>query len=334
MTNEVRPTGLLPGDDRHEEERMASRSLLLLLLLLDRVSDSEEDFLAERGHRASGVVYHPECECRSNCVRGRWSSAFRRSWLEPRLQAVFVVRSWHEDRLKAGLQQEELSAMLYRNREDAGRALARALTAAHAGRPDVIVLALPRGGVPVGAEVARALGAPLDVLLVRKLGVPGHEELAMGAIADGGVRVVNEDVLRALRVPVDAVEAVALEEGQELQRRARAYRGGRPAPDLRGRTVILVDDGLATGSTMRAAVAAVRRQGPARVVVAVPVGAEDTCEALRREADEVVCPRTPEPFYAVGAWYRDFLQTTDEEVRELLARAAPAALEEQHAALP
>jgi predicted phosphoribosyltransferase len=176
--------------------------------------------------------------------------------------------------------------------------------------------------VPVAFEVARALRAPLDVFLVRKLGVPGHEELAMGALASGGVRVLNADVVGALGIPEGVVEAVAAREGQELERRERAYRGERPGPDVRGRTVILIDDGLATGSTMRAAVAALRQQGPARIVVAVPVGAADTCAELRAEADEAICAWAPEPFHAVGLWYQDFSQTTDEEVRDLLARAA------------
>jgi putative phosphoribosyl transferase len=210
--------------------------------------------------------------------------------------------------------------MLFRNRTDAGRQLAAELRA-YANRPDVVVLGLPRGGVPVAFEVARALHAPLDVFLVRKLGVPGHEELAMGAIASGGVRVLNEEVVRALHIPEETIDAVAAEEQQELERRERTYRGDRPPADVRGRTVILVDDGLATGSTMRAAVAALRRQGPARIVVAVPVGAVDTCEELSAEADEAVCLRTPDPFYAVGIWYGSFSQTTDEEVREYLERA-------------
>lgn len=209
----------------------------------------------------------------------------------------------------------------FADRVEAGRRLAEALRG-YAGRPDVVVLALPRGGVPVAYRVARALGAPLDVFLVRKLGVPGHEELAMGAIASGGTRVLNPEVVAALGIPGGTIDAVAAREAEELERRERAYRGERPPPEVRGRTVILVDDGLATGSTMRAAVAALRRQEPARLVVAVPVGAAETCEALRAEADAVVCVLTPEPFYAVGLWYRDFAQTTDDEVRELLARGA------------
>ena len=211
--------------------------------------------------------------------------------------------------------------MLFRDRLDAGRQLAERLTE-YADRPDVCVLALPRGGVPVAFEVARALHAPLDLFLVRKLGLPGHEELAMGAIASGGVRVLNEDLVRTLRVPQEDIDAVAAAEQRELERREHEYRDDRPAPDVRGRTVILVDDGLATGSTMRAAVAALRRQLPARIVVAVPVGAAETCADFSGEADEVVCARTPAPFHAVGLWYGDFAQTSDEEVRDLLGMAA------------
>ena len=210
----------------------------------------------------------------------------------------------------------------FRDRREAGQVLADRLTA-YAGRPDVLVLALPRGGVPVAYEVARALGAPLDVFLVRKLGVPGQEELAMGAVATGGVRVLNEQVVGALGIPPSVIEAVAAWQQQELVRRERLYRGDRPPPDVRGRTVILVDDGLATGSTMRAALAALRRQQPARLVVAVPTAAPETCDELRAEADDVVCATTPEPFDSVGLWYEDFSQTTDEEVRELLVRVAP-----------
>jgi predicted phosphoribosyltransferase len=208
----------------------------------------------------------------------------------------------------------------FRDRTEAGLLLSERL-AAYAGRPDVLVLALPRGGVPVGYEVARALGAPLDVFVVRKLGVPGHEELAMGAIASGGVRVLNDDVVEELRIPDWLIEQVTARELAELERRERAYRDDRPAPDVRGRTVILVDDGLATGSTMRAAVAALRRLGPDRIVVAVPTAASSTCEDFRHEADECVCDITPDPFYAVGAWYEDFSQTTDDEVRDTLKRS-------------
>jgi len=191
----------------------------------------------------------------------------------------------------------------------------------YAGRTGVLVLALPRGGVPVAFEVARSLGAPLDVFLVRKLGVPGQEELAMGAIATGGVRVVNEAVVRELGIGGEVFEEVAGRESAELERRERVYRGERAAPEVRGRTVILVDDGLATGSTMRAAAVALRRQGPARLVVAAPVAAREACEELRAEVEEVVCAETPEPFHGVGRWYEDFSQTTDEEVRGLLAKA-------------
>jgi predicted phosphoribosyltransferase len=212
----------------------------------------------------------------------------------------------------------------FRDRHDAGRLLAEKLTA-YAHRPDVLVLALPRGGVPVAYEVARALGTPLDVFVVRKLGVPGHEELAMGAVATGGVRVLNDDVVRGLRIPDRVIDAVTALEQQELARRERLYRGDRTPPDVRGRTVILVDDGLATGATMHAAIAALRQQEPARIVVAVPTAAPETCNALRAEVDDVVCAITPEPFHAVGLWYEDFSQTTDEEVRELLACAAPPA---------
>lgn len=213
-----------------------------------------------------------------------------------------------------------MSNRVYRDRREGGRALAQQL-AGYGGRTDVTVLALPRGGVPVGFEVAEALHAPLDVFIVRKLGVPGHEEYAMGAIASGGVRVLNDNVVRVLGIEADEVEAVTRSEQQELARRECLYRGDQPPPAVRGRTVILVDDGLATGSTMLAAVKALRKQEPARIVVAVPTAAADTCEDLRQEADEVVCATTPEPFRAVGLWYEDFSQTGDDEVRELLARA-------------
>jgi predicted phosphoribosyltransferase len=206
----------------------------------------------------------------------------------------------------------------FTNRRAAGIALADRLRR-FAPRDDVVVLALPRGGVPVASEVSLALGAPLDVFVVRKLGLPGHPELAMGAIASGGVGVLNEDVVRWYRIPEAVIDAVARAERAELERRERAYRDGRAPMPIDGRTVILVDDGLATGSTMRAAVLAVRKLHPARVVVAVPVGARETCEGLRDIADEVVCAFMPEPFSAVGLWYADFSQTTDEEVRHLLA---------------
>ena len=210
--------------------------------------------------------------------------------------------------------------MLFRDRHDAGRQLAARLQA-YADRTDVLVLALPRGGLPVAYEVAKALHAPLDVFMVRKLGVPGQPELAMGAIASGGVRVLNDEVVQGLGVPDWMIDEVAKQEQEELERRELAFRGDRPPLDVRGRTVILIDDGLATGSTMRAAAAALRQQQPARIVVAVPVGAADTCSDLAGEADEVICLRTPEPFFAVGLWYGDFSQTTSEEVRELLERA-------------
>jgi predicted phosphoribosyltransferase len=212
----------------------------------------------------------------------------------------------------------------FANRREGGVALADRL-AFLAGRTDVVVLALPRGGVPVGYEVARALGAPLDVFVVRKLGLPGHAELAMGAIASGGVRVMNEDVLDSIDVPPSAIDQVTRAEQAELERRERAYRDGRPPVPIDGRIVVLVDDGLATGSSMRAAVLAVRRLKPARVVVAVPVGARKTCLDLREVADEVVCAFSPDPFSAVGLWYADFSQTTDEEVRRLLAQTTARA---------
>jgi len=210
----------------------------------------------------------------------------------------------------------------FRDRFQAGRRLAAALTP-YMGRPNLLVLALPRGGVPVGFEVARALNAPLDVMLVRKLGVPGHEELAMGAIASGGVRIVSDDIVAAFSIPERIIAAVAAHEEEELKRRERTYRDERSPPEIRGRTVILVDDGLATGSTMRAAAAALREQHPGRLVVAVPVAPPETCASLRNEVDDVVCALAPEPFFAVGNWYDDFSQISDEKVRELL-RAADA----------
>jgi predicted phosphoribosyltransferase len=206
---------------------------------------------------------------------------------------------------------------LFRDRSEAGRRLAGQLDA-YAGRPGVIALGLPRGGVPVALEVARALDAPLDVFLVRKLGVPGHEELAMGAIASGGVRVLNDEVLDALGLPDEVIDAVAAREERELGRRERAYRGDAPPPALRDATALLVDDGLATGSSMRAAVRALREQGAARVVAAVPVAPAETCAALARDVDEMVCTATPEPFRAVGMWYRDFAPVSDGEVRRML----------------
>ena len=209
---------------------------------------------------------------------------------------------------------------LFRDRVEAGDALA-GLLGHYAGRPDVLVLALPRGGVPVAARVAEALGAPLDVFVVRKLGVPGQQELAMGAIATGGVRVVNEQVVGRLRLGEADLQRVAEAEERELARRERSYREGRGPPELAGQVVILVDDGLATGSTMRAAVAAARRLGPARVVVAVPTAPASTCQRLGEEADEAVCATTPRPFRAVGYSYRSFPQTSDEEVRSLLRAA-------------
>src|SRR6202051_1009491 len=208
---------------------------------------------------------------------------------------------------------------LFRDRRDAGRLLAEKL-AAYANRPDALVLALPRGGVPVAYEVARALGAPLEVFVVRKLGVPGYEELAMGAVATGGVRVLNDQLIERLGIPEQMIDAVAARELQELARRERRYRGGRPPPDVRGRTVILVDDGLATGATMHAAIEALRQQKPTRTVVAVPTASPETCEEMKTKADDVICAITPEPFQAVGRWYQDFLQTTDEEVEALLSR--------------
>jgi len=207
----------------------------------------------------------------------------------------------------------------FHDRYEAGRRLAEELRA-YAGRGEVSVVALPRGGVPVGYEVARALGAPLEVMQVRKLGVPGHEELAMGAIASGGVRIVSENVVEALGIPERVIATVAAAEAQELERRERVYREGRLFPDMRGRTVILVDDGLATGSTMRAAAAALRALGAARLVAAVPVAPKESCDAMREVVDEVVCASIPEHFQAVGEWYDDFSQTSDQEVSELLRR--------------
>ena len=215
----------------------------------------------------------------------------------------------------------------FRDRRDAGRILAQKLLA-YANRSDLIVLALPRGGVPVAYEVAGELNAPLDIFIVRKLGLPGHEELAIGAIASGGVRVLNHDIIRALNIPKEMINIVAERELQELQRREHNYRGDRPAPEVRDRTVILIDDGLATGASMRAAVVGLRTQHPARIVVAVPAAAQETCEAFEFEVDEIVCAITPEPFYGVGRWYEDFSQTTDEEVRTFLQEANQQLLHE------
>jgi putative phosphoribosyl transferase len=212
-----------------------------------------------------------------------------------------------------------VSSQPFRDRVEAGELLSAKL-AEYRDRDDVIVLALPRGGVPVGREVARTLAVPFDVYVVRKLGVPGHEELAMGAIATGGVRQINRDVVDALGIPGNVIDAVAEREQRELERREQTYRGDRGPLSLTNKTVILVDDGLATGSTMRAAVMAARQQQPARVIVAVPVGAASTCADLATEADDVVCVRTPDPFVAVGLWYRDFTPTTDHEVRTLLGK--------------
>jgi len=218
--------------------------------------------------------------------------------------------------------------MIFRDRTEAGKYLATKLLS-YKDRPDVLVLALPRGGVPVAFEVAQALRVPLDIFLVRKLGVPGHEELAMGAISTGGVRVLNEDIVDYLRIPEQVIDAVAAEELKELERRELAYRGNRAEPDVKGKTVILIDDGLATGSTIRAAAQALRQQQPARIVVAVPVSAPETCDEYRIGVDEIICAVTPEPFLGVGTWYLDFPQTTDDEVRDLLERARAEKREKQ-----
>jgi putative phosphoribosyl transferase len=215
---------------------------------------------------------------------------------------------------------------MFHDRREAGRVLAKRLTALVRNQ-DVIVLALPRGGVPVGLEVAQALHADLDIFLVRKLGVPGQEELAMGAIASGGVRVLNHELIRQIGISHDLIERATRREQQEIERRELLYREGRPALPVTGRTVVLVDDGLATGATMLAAVQALRAQKPKRIIVAVPVASPEACDEFRAHVDQMVCAATPEPFYAVGAWYEDFSQTTDDEVRELLDEAA-----RQHAA--
>jgi len=210
---------------------------------------------------------------------------------------------------------------VFRDRIEAGQLLAAELMQ-YADKPDVIVLGLPRGGIPVAFEVAKALHAPLDVFVVRKLGTPGQRELAMGAVASGGGRVINEDVVRGLGIPDEVIDAVAAEEEQELKRRELAYRGSHSVPEVRGKTVLLIDDGIATGSTMRAAIRALNSQRPARLVVAVPTAAASTCRELRPEVDDLVVLMAPEFFRGVGEWYEDFRQTGDEEVTELLQRAA------------
>jgi predicted phosphoribosyltransferase len=236
---------------------------------------------------------------------------------------ALALRTWALDMMSKGKREEEIEeiVMVFRDRKDAGRRLSEKLRH-HAGDPNLVVLALPRGGVPVAFEVASALQAPLDVFLVRKIGVPGQEELAMGAVATGGVRVLNQGIVQALDIPAEALDAMTEQARLELTQRERLYRDDRPPPEVKGRTVILVDDGLATGSSMRAAVAAMRQQHPARIIVAVPVASASTCEELQDEVEEVVCLLTPEPFHAVGLWYEDFSQTTDEEIRELLDRNA------------
>lgn len=209
--------------------------------------------------------------------------------------------------------------MHFRDRAAAGRQLGEALKQRYGDRPDILVLALPRGGVPVAHEVALALNAPLDIFVVRKLGVPGHEELAMGAIATGGAIVFNEEVLASMSIPRSSIDSVIARERVELERREHEYRGNRPAPGIQGKTVILVDDGLATGASMHAAVKAIRALGPAAVVIGVPVAAASTCSRLHAFVDDVVCLITPEPFYSVSAWYEDFSQTTDQEVYNLVS---------------
>ena len=203
---------------------------------------------------------------------------------------------------------------IFQDRSDAGKFVAQKLMH-HANDPSVLVLALPRGGVPVAFEVARRLSAPLDVFVVRKLGVPGYEELAMGAIASGGVRVLNEELIQRLSIPPSAIEALTREEEHELARCEKAFRGSREPAQIQGHTVILIDDGLATGASMRAAVRALRQQNPAYLTVAVPIGSRDTCDHFRTEVDELICGDTPEPFFAIGTWYSNFLPTTDDEVR-------------------
>lgn len=212
------------------------------------------------------------------------------------------------------------SMAIFKDRVDAGRTLAKELLK-YASRPDVLILALPRGGVPVAYEVAKTLNVKMDVFIVRKLGVPGYEELAMGAIASDNIRVLNEDVVRSFRIPEEVIEKVAAKELRELERREKAYRGDRPKPEINNKIVILIDDGLATGATMRAAAAALKTKNPAKIVIAVPTAAADTCESFEGKVDEIICVATPEPFYGVGAWYADFSQTTDKEVCDLLEKA-------------
>lgn len=216
---------------------------------------------------------------------------------------------------------------LFRDRRDAGKKLAQKLSA-YANRSDVVVLALPRGGVPVAYEVALVLNAPLDIFTVRKLGLPGHEELAMGAIATGGARVINQDIVRTFNIPQAVVEAVAKRELTELERRERVFRGDRVMREIHDKTVILIDDGLATGASMQAAIMGLRAKAPARIVAAVPTAAPETCEAFKQKVDEMVCATTPEPFYGVSRWYEDFSQTTDKEVQTLLEEASRQVLHE------
>jgi predicted phosphoribosyltransferase len=210
---------------------------------------------------------------------------------------------------------------IFHDRSHAGRKLAEKLTA-YRDRRNVIVLALPRGGVPVACEVALALNAPVDIFIVRKLGVPGQEELALGAIASGGIRILNDEIIHQLNIPQRVIEAITQQELQELERRERAYRGNRPPLEVRDHIVILIDDGLATGASMRAAVKGLRTRNPRWLVVAVPTAASEICEEFERIADEMICATTPEPFYGVGMWYEDFSQTTDEEVQKILEKTA------------
>lgn len=211
--------------------------------------------------------------------------------------------------------------MVFFDRVEAGRLLASKLTH-YKGRPDTLILALPRGGIPVAAEIGKELQLPIDVFVVRKLGVPGHEELAMGAIATGDMRIINYEVVGQLGISQETIEAVAQKEREELRRREQLYRGSKPPRDVHDRNVILVDDGIATGSTIRAAIAALRQLSPARIIVAVPVAAAETARQVGGEVDEMICAQTPEQLYAIGQWYEHFEQTTDEEVQDLLDRAA------------